>query len=103
MYTVRNLIFIHTVILFFSPTHVYEMRNLLCLGSRKQEMSTQARQRLDQSAHFVLETHLQTLVKLINNQVFDVIWRKISLIQMIIEATTRSSRASRISLVITLC
>ena len=98
MHTIRNLIFIHTVIYLFYPAHVYEMRNFLCLGSRKQEMSTQARQRLDQSVHFVLKTHLQTLVKLINNQVFDVIWRKISLIQMIIETTWSSKYNLRTNL-----
>ena len=98
MYTVRNLIFIHTVIYLFYPAHVYEMRNLLRLGSRKQEMSTQARQRLDQSAHFVLEAHLQTLVKLINHQVFYMIWRKISLIQMIIETTWSSKYNLRTNL-----
>ena len=87
MYSLRYLLLIHAIINLLHSAHVDEARNLLCLSSRKQEVAAQARQSLDKTAHLVLEAHLQTLVKLVDDQILDMIRREVALAEMIVQST----------------
>ena len=90
MYTFRHLLLVHSVIYLLYSAHVYETRNLLCLGSRKQEVTAQARKRFHQTAHLIMETHLQTFIKFIDYEISDMVTVQIPLIKMIVQTAWSS-------------
>ena len=98
MYSLRHLLLIHAIINLLHSAHVNEARNLLCLGSRKQEVAAQAWQRLDEAAHLVLEAHLQTFVKLVDDEILDMIRRKVALAEMVVQSTWSSEDNLRTNL-----
>ena len=66
--------------------------------AEKQEVAAQAWQKLDEAAHLVLETHLQTLVKLVDDEILDMIRREVALAEMVVQSTWSSEDNLRTNL-----